>query len=85
MCKVNRDVTECKWNDVEELRQYRSVGTVEECRRSVEICRAMAARGITPEIIDDYAKIEDECVKRGYTLQSLFEAKVIIESMDGRG
>ena len=44
---------------LEEVQQYRQIGTVEECRKSVEICKSMIGRNITPENMEEYMKIED--------------------------
>ena len=58
-----------------ELKQYRTIGTPEECQKSVAVCKAMIARKITPENMEEYMKFEDECVKCGFTLKSLLEAR----------
>mgnify|MGYP006876221246 CR=1 FL=1 len=55
-----------------EIEQYRAIGTPEECRKSVEICKSMIERNITPEDMD--MKFEDECISEGFTLKSLLEA-----------
>lgn len=60
---------------IEELKQYRAIGTLEECRKSVEICKSMIERNITPENMEEYMKFEDECVNRGFTFDSLLEAR----------
>ena len=60
---------------LEELKQYRTIGTPEECQKSVAVCKAMIARKITPENMEEYMKFEDECVKCGITLKSLLEAR----------
>lgn len=60
---------------LEELRQYWAIGTLEECRKSVEICKSMVERNITPENMEEYMKFEDECVKRGFTFESLLKAR----------
>ena len=54
---------------------YRAIGTSEECKKSVSVCRAMIERNITPENMEEYMKFEDECVKCGFTLKSLLEAR----------
>lgn len=46
-------------NALEEVQQYRQIGTVEECRKSVEICKSMIGRNITPENMEEYMKFED--------------------------
>lgn len=50
-------------------------GTPEECKKSVAVSKAMIARKITPENMEEYMKIEDECVKCGFTFKSLLEAR----------
>lgn len=60
---------------IEELQQYRAIGTVEECRKSVEIRKFMIERNITPKNMQEYMKFEDECVRRGFTFNSLLEAR----------
>lgn len=57
-----------------EIEQYRAIGTPEECRKSVEICKSMIERNITPEDMEEYMKFEDECISEGFTLKSLLEA-----------
>ena len=44
---------------LEEVQQYRQIGSVEECRKSVEICKSMIGRNITPENMEEYMKFED--------------------------
>lgn len=56
-------------------RQYRKIGTLEECRKSVEIYKAMIERNITPENMEEYMKFEDECTSKGFTFNSLLEAR----------
>lgn len=50
-------------------------GTPEECKKSVAVCKDMIARKITPENMEEYMKFEDECVKNGFTFNSLLEAR----------
>lgn len=57
------------------IEEYRAIGTPEECRKSVDICKAMAERKISLQNMEDYMKFEDECVKRGFTFNSLLEAR----------
>ena len=61
-------------NALEEVQQYRQIGTVEECRKSVDICKSMIERNITPENMEEYMKFEDECISKGFTFNSLLEA-----------
>ena len=60
---------------IEECAKYEEIGTPEECRKSVEICKSMIERNITPENMEEYMKFEDECVKDGFTFNSLLEAR----------
>lgn len=60
---------------LEELKQYRTIGTPEECQKSVAVCKSMIDRKITPENMEEYMKFEDECVECGFTLKSLLEAR----------
>ena len=50
-------------------------GTPEECKKSVAVCKAMIERKITPESMEEYMKFEDECVKNGFTFDSLLKAR----------
>ena len=56
------------------LKEYEAIGTLEECRKSVEICKSMIERNITPENMEEYMKFEDECISEEFTLKSLLEA-----------
>ena len=60
---------------IEECAKYEEIGTPEECRKSVEICKSMIKRNITPEDMEEYMKFEDECIKKGFTFKSLLEAR----------
>ena len=57
------------------MEEYRTIGTPEECQKSVAVCKSMIDRKITPENMEEYMKFEDECVKCGFTLKSLLEAR----------
>lgn len=59
---------------IENCVKYEEIGTPEECRKSVEICKSMIERNITPEDMEEYMKFEDECISEGFTLKSLLEA-----------
>lgn len=63
------------YEDAADWDAYRAIGTLEECRKSVEICKSMIERNITPENMEEYMKFEDECVKNGFTFNSLLEAR----------
>ena len=67
---------------VQELEQYRAIGTPEECRKSLEICKAMVERNITPDDMENYMKFEDECIKQGFTLVGLLKAREKHEAME---
>ena len=60
---------------LKEVQQYRAIGTPEECRKSVEICKAMIERNITPDDMENYMKFEDECIKQGFTLDSILKSR----------
>lgn len=60
---------------LEEIQQYRAIGTVEECRAAVEIHKALYERKLTPEDMEEYMKFEDECVKKGFTFKSMLDLK----------
>lgn len=60
---------------IDEHKQQFQIGTVEECRKSVEICKSMIGRNITPENMEEYMKFEDECISKGFTFNSLLEAR----------
>ena len=62
-------------NALEEVQQYRAIGTPEECRKSLEICKAMVERNITPDDMENYMKFEDECIKQGFTLNSILKSR----------
>lgn len=68
------DIGKCLIKALEEVQRYRAIGTPEECRKSVEICKSMIERNITPEDMEEYMKFEDECISEGFTLKSLLEA-----------
>lgn len=69
-------------NALEEVQQYHAIGTPEECRKSLEICKAMVERNITPDDMENYMKFEDECIKQGFTLVSLLKAGEKQEAME---
>lgn len=62
-------------NALEEVQQYRAIGTPEECRKSLEICKVMVERNITPDDMENYMKFEDECIKQGFTLDSILKSR----------
>lgn len=70
-----QELMEMSIKALEEMQQYHTIGTPEECRKSVDICKAMAERRISLQNMEDYMKFEDECVKRGFTFNSLLEAR----------
>ena len=63
------------YEDAADWDAYRAIGTPEECQKSVAVCKAMIDLKITPENMEEYMKFEDECVKCGFTLKSLLEAR----------
>lgn len=62
-----------------EVKQYRAIGTVAQCSNAMDIVKEMIERSIEPETIREYIKFEDKCVKSGYTIQSILEAKNAVE------
>ena len=58
---------------LEEVQQYRQIGTVSTCRNAVGICKAMIERGINPDNITECIKFEYNLVQRGYDLKKLIE------------
>lgn len=60
---------------LEYIQQYRAIGTPEECRKSLEICKAMVERNITLDDMENYMKFEDECIKQGFTLDSILKSR----------
>lgn len=60
---------------LEELKEYKEVGTPEECRVAVEVTKSMLKRNFTKEIVTEYMKFEDECVKQGFSFNSILEAR----------
>ena len=61
----NVELIDIAINALEEVQQYRAIGTVEECRAAVEIIRYMIQEGIEPEVLEAYVWFEDELVKKG--------------------
>lgn len=60
---------------VEELKQYRAIGTHEECQTAMELYKEMYKRKFTLEAVEEYMKFEDECVRKNFTFKSLLEAR----------
>ena len=58
---------------LEEVQQYRQIGTVSTCRNAVGICKAMIESGINPDNITECIKFEYNLVQRGYDLKKLIE------------
>lgn len=58
---------------LEEVQQYRQIGTVSTCRNAVGICKTMIERGINPDNITECIKFEYNLVQRGYDLKKLIE------------
>lgn len=77
-----QELMEMSMNALEEVKQYRAIGTPEECRKSLEICKAMVERNITPDDMENYMKFEDECIKQGFTLVGLLKAGEKHEAME---
>ncbi len=60
---------------LEELRQYRTIGTPKECQTAMELYKEMHKRKFTLEVVEEYMKFEDECVKKNFTFKSLLESR----------
>ena len=58
---------------LEEVQQYRQIGTVSTCRNAVGICKAMIESGINPDNITECINFEYNLVQRGYDLKKLIE------------
>lgn len=57
------------------LTQFDFVNDIETCINIVEIIQELDSVGITPEDIKEYKKFEDELVEKGFTFNSLLEAR----------
>lgn len=51
--EIINEAIELAGRALEEIQQYRELGTVEQCRKSLEIVKAMIERNITPKIIEE--------------------------------
>ena len=60
---------------LEELRQYRTIGAPKECQTAMELYKEMHKRKFTLEVVEEYMKFEDECVKKNFTFKSLLESR----------
>ena len=77
------DIEQCDKRDavlqaikaLEEVQTYRAIGTPEECRAAAETIKSMMERNLTTEIVTEYMKFEDECVKQGFSFNSILEAR----------
>lgn len=74
-CSIFYEALSKALDTFKEVWQYRAIGTPEECKKSVSICKTMIERNITPENMEEYMKFEDECVRCGFTFESLLEAR----------
>ena len=61
---------------LQELGQYRKIGTLEECREARELFTEMYKRKMTIAIIEEYMKFEDERIRHGFSFDSLLKARV---------
>ena len=62
-------------NALEEVQQYRAIGTYEEFQTAMELYKEIHKRKFTLEIVEEYMKFEDECVRKNFTFKSLLEAR----------
>ena len=60
---------------LEEVQQYQAIGTHEECQTAMELYKEMHKRKFTLEVVEEYMKFEDECVRNNFTFKSLLEAR----------
>lgn len=59
---------------LEEVQQYQSIGTHEECKVAMQLYREMIKRKFTIETMEEYMKFEDELLRKNFTFKSLIEA-----------
>ena len=60
---------------LEDVQQYQAIGTHEECQTAMELYNEMHKRKFTLEVVEEYMKFEDECVRKNFTFKSLLEAR----------
>lgn len=60
---------------LEEVQQYQSIGTHEECKVAMQLYSEMLKRKFTIETVEEYMKFEDECLRKNFTFKSLIEAR----------
>lgn len=48
------------------------------------ICKAMVERNITPDDMENYMKFEDECIKQGFTLDSILKSQREADGKENR-
>lgn len=58
---------------LEEVKQYRSLGTPKECQTAMELYKEMHKRKFTLEAVEEYMKFEDKLVERGLTFSDLID------------
>ena len=58
---------------LEEVQQYQSIGTHEECKVAMQLYNEMLKRKFTLEAVEEYMKFEDELVGRGLTFGNLID------------
>lgn len=58
---------------LEDVKQYRVIGTSEECQTAMELYKEMHKRKFTLEAIEEYMKFEDELVRCGLTFSNLID------------
>lgn len=62
---------------LEEIQQYRAIGTVDQCSKAMDIVKTMIERDMEPvemEVLQAYIHFENELVDKGFTVKSLLEA-----------
>ena len=60
-------------NALEEVQQYRSIGTYEEFQTAMELYKEMYKRKFTLEAVEEYMKFEDELAGRKLTFSNLID------------
>lgn len=62
---------------LQEIQQYRAIGTVDQCSKAMDIVKTMIERDMEPvemEVLQAYIHFENELVDKGFTVKSLLEA-----------
>jgi|GEM_PF-833713 len=60
---------------LKDISWYQALGNKEECQKAFILYREMYKRKFTLEIVEEYMKFEDECLRKNFTFKSLIEAR----------